>query len=118
MSCLAISSSHKDLVMQRRHLLQALATASGVAALASLSLPAAAVTDASWAEGEIKRIDLPGGKLQIKHGPIATLNMPPMTMLYKVKDPAMMAGLSVGQSIRFKAEKIDGQYVVTAIEKP
>jgi Cu/Ag efflux protein CusF len=103
--------------MNRRHLLQTLVTLSTVAALSGATSAAWAVTDASWADGEVKRIDTAAGKLQIKHGPIASLNMPPMTMLYKVKDASMLSGLAVGQLIRFKAEKIDGQYVVTAIEK-
>jgi Cu(I)/Ag(I) efflux system periplasmic protein CusF len=42
--------------------------------------------------------------------------MPPMTMVYRVKNPAQLSRLQVGDKVRFSAEKVDGQYTVTAIE--
>jgi Cu(I)/Ag(I) efflux system protein CusF len=75
--------------------------------------PAAAVMTA----GEVKKVDLEAKKLTIKHGPIENLKMPPMTMVFRVKDPAMLAGLDAGTKIRFHAEEVDGGYLVTKLQK-
>ena len=45
------------------------------------------------------------------------LMMPPMTMVFRVKDPKMLDGLAVGDRVRFDAAKVDGNYTVTAIAK-
>ena len=68
-------------------------------------------------EGEIRRVDKDAKKLTIKHGPIPNLNMDSMTMVFQVKDPAMLDQVKAGDKIRFQADKIGGQYTVTKIEK-
>jgi Cu/Ag efflux protein CusF len=73
---------------------------------------AAALTD-----GEIRRVDKEAKKLTIKHGPIQSLDMPAMTMVFQVKDPAMLDQVKAGDKIRFQAEKVGGAYTVTRIEK-
>ncbi|MGJ3700438.1 copper-binding protein [Variovorax sp. AFSI2.2] len=52
----------------------------------------------------------------VKHGPLNNLNMPGMTMVFGVKDDAMLDKLETGAKVRFQAEKIDGKIVVTKIE--
>ena len=69
------------------------------------------------ADGEIRKVDKDAGKLTIKHGPIPRMDMPQMTMVYRVKDPAMLEQLKPGDKIRFDAEKLGGTYTVTRIEK-
>lgn len=81
--------------------------------------PAASATTAVAAElahGEIRKVDQDGGKLTIQHGPLRSLDMPGMTMVFGVKDPALLARVQVGQKVRFAAEKIEGRLVVTRIE--
>lgn len=68
------------------------------------------------ADGEVRKIDLAQGKLTLRHGPIASIDMPPMTMVYKVAQPVWLKGLKVGDRIRFQAAQIKGAYVVTQIE--
>jgi len=68
------------------------------------------------AKGEVRKIDKEAGKVTIKHGPIENLGMPPMTMAYRVKDPAMLGHLKVGDKIDFAADKINGAYTVTQIK--
>ena len=68
-------------------------------------------------DGEIRRVDKEAKKITIKHGPIPNLDMPPMTMVFQVKDPAMLDQVKAGDKIRFSADKIGGQYTVTKIEK-
>jgi Cu/Ag efflux protein CusF len=72
---------------------------------------------AALADGEIRRVDKEAKKLTIKHGPIPNLDMPPMTMVFQVKDPAMLDQVKAGDKVKFQAEKAGGQYTVTRIEK-
>lgn len=67
-------------------------------------------------EGEIRRLDPETGKLTIRHGEIRNLDMPPMTMVFTARDKAMLAGLKVGDRIRFAASNEGGRYLVTEIQ--
>lgn len=86
----------------------------GLAAAAFLLLGNARAQDA---DGEVTRIDKAQGRLTLRHGEIRNLEMPPMTMVFRLRDPKMMDGLAVGDKVRFSAEKIGGQYTVTLIVK-
>ncbi len=79
---------------------------------ASASVPAS-----SLAEGEVRRIDRQQQKLTLRHGYIASLDMLPMTMVFRVANEQLLAGLSVGDKVRFAVRKVDAALVVTAIEK-
>jgi len=72
--------------------------------------------DASFAEGEVRKVDKEAGKITLRHGPIANLDMPPMSMVFRAKDPAMLDKVKAGDKVRFKAEKVQGAYTVTEIE--
>ena len=67
-------------------------------------------------EGEVRKVDKSAGKITLKHGEIKNLDMPPMTMVFGVKDKALLANVKAGDKVRFTAEKDGGQYVVTGIE--
>jgi Cu(I)/Ag(I) efflux system protein CusF len=75
-----------------------------------------AATAAALTEGEVRKVDLDAKKITIKHGPIANLDMPPMTMVFQVQEAAMLDQVKAGDRIRFSAEKVGGQYVVTRID--
>lgn len=71
----------------------------------------------SAADGEVRKVDKAGGRLTIRHGPLPQLDMPqPMTMVYRVKDPALLERVKAGDKVRFEAEKIGGAFTVTKIE--
>ena len=72
---------------------------------------------ASMTDGEIRKIDKDNGKLTIKHGEIKHMEMPPMTMVFQVRDPASLTGLAVGDPVRFTADRLLGVYTVLQIEK-
>lgn len=75
---------------------------------------------ADMAEAEIRKIDKDARKVTLKHGPIKSLDMPPMTMVFQIRDPAVLENLSkmaVGDKIRFSAVQQQGAYVVTNAEK-
>ncbi len=76
--------------------------------------PAAAAS--AMAEGEVRKIDKDAGKLTIKHGELQNLQMPAMTMVFRVKDPAMLDQVKVGDKVNFVAEKVGGQFTVTRME--
>ncbi len=63
-------------------------------------------------------MDASAGKLTIKHGPIKKLGMDEgMTMVFRAQDPAMLKAVKAGDKVQFDAEKINGQFTVTKIEK-
>ena len=84
--------------------------------LTALALSATALW-AQAAEGEIKKIDKAQAKVTLKHGEIKNLDMPPMTMAFKAKPAQLLDGLNEGDRVNFTADKVDGQYVVTQIQK-
>jgi len=71
----------------------------------------------SMSHGEVKKVDAAAGKLTIKHGPLENLGMDGMTMVFKVKDPAMLSQVEVGDKIDFVAEEIDGALTVVKLQK-
>ena len=68
------------------------------------------------AKGEVRKVDKAAGKVTIKHGPLENLGMPAMTMVYRVKDPAMLDQLKAGDKIDFAADKVNGAYTVTQVK--
>ena len=83
---------------------------------AALALAAMAVHAQAY-EGEVRKIEKAQGKLTLRHGELKALDMPPMTMVFRVRDAAMLDGLNVGDRVRFDADKVGGAYTVTAIRK-
>lgn len=77
---------------------------------------AMAQSAAELADGEVRKVNKDASKLTIRHGAIGHMDMPPMTMVYRVSDPAMLDRVKAGDKVRFSAEKIGGAYVVTRIE--
>ncbi len=71
---------------------------------------------ADMADGEVRKVDKENKKMTIKHGEIKNLDMPPMSMVFQVRDPALLDKIKPGDKIRFSAEKLESAFVVTAIE--
>lgn len=76
----------------------------------------AAANSADMADGEVRKIDKDAGKLTLKHGEIKNLDMPPMTMVFQVKDAALLDKVKAGDKVKFRVEKTNSGYVVTVIE--
>ena len=94
-------------------LLAALAIASPLHA-EPVTPPAAQAS--AMSEGVVRKIDTANAKITIKHGPLANLNMPPMTMVFRAQPPELLKGLKAGDAVKFHVEQINGAYVVTAIQ--
>ena len=71
---------------------------------------------AALSDGEVRKVDKDAKKITIKHGPLANLDMPPMTMVFQVKDPAILGQVKAGDRVKFHAEKLGGALTVTRIE--
>ena len=69
-----------------------------------------------WATAEVRRIDKAASKVALKHGEIKNLDMPPMSMVFQVREPAQLDALQVGQKVRFQAVQDKGAYWVVKIE--
>ena len=70
----------------------------------------------AMADGEIRKVDKDAKKITIKHGPLAKLDMPPMTMVFQVRDEALLGKVKAGDKVKFEAEKVGGAFIVTKIE--
>ncbi|VTU21181.1 Cation efflux system protein CusF precursor [Variovorax sp. PBL-H6] len=77
---------------------------------------ATSTTSAELVEGEVRKVDKDSKKLTLKHGPLKNLDMPAMTMVFQVKEEAMLDNVQAGEKVRFQAEKIDGKFTVTRLE--
>lgn len=99
-------------MMPKTRLLPTLATA-----FATVLVPLAALAaGADMTDGEVRKVDKPAAKITIRHGEIKNLDMPPMTMVFQVRDPGMLDKFKAGDKVRFQVEKSGTAYVVTAIE--
>lgn len=71
-----------------------------------------------WATGLVTKIDQSASKITIRHGPMKKFDMPDgMTMVFRVKDPSLFKTVKVGDKVRFEADRIEGQFTVTKIER-
>ena len=70
-----------------------------------------------WIDAEVRRIDKEGARLTLKHAEIKSMDMPAMTMVFRVRDKAMLEGLSVGDRVRVQAVREAGQFVVVALRR-
>lgn len=75
-----------------------------------------ATQTSSMADGEIRKVDKDAKKITIKHGPLQSLDMPAMTMVFQVRDPAMLEQVKAGDKVKFQAEKVGGAFTITQIE--
>ena len=76
----------------------------------------AASDTANMTDAEVRKVDKDAKKITLKHGEIKNLEMPAMTMVFQVKDPALLDKVKAGDKVKFKAEKISSGFLVTEIE--
>ena len=75
-----------------------------------------AVDTTGMSDAEVRKVDKDAKKITLKHGEIKNLEMPAMTMVFQVKDAALLEKVKVGDKVRFKAEKVASGYAITEIE--
>jgi Cu/Ag efflux protein CusF len=87
-------------------------------ALAAALPPSAGTAQSAMINGQVTKIHEFAGKITLKHGPIKKLGMDEgMTMVFRVQDPAMLKQVKVGDKVKFDADRVNGQFTVTKIEK-
>ncbi|MCX2725742.1 copper-binding protein [Roseibium salinum] len=86
------------------------------AAILSISIPAVAVA-ADLTKGTVKKIDLKSKKVTIIHEELKNLDMPAMTMVFRVADEAMLESVQEGQEIEFAADRVNGNLTVIEINE-
>lgn len=68
-------------------------------------------------KGLVRKVDKEAKKITLKHEAIENLGMDGMTMVFQVKDPALLNNVKAGDEVRFTADRIKGAYVVLTIER-
>ena len=85
--------------------------------LAVIAFAAPAWADGGMVKGEVIKVDKPAGKVTLKHGPIKSLDMDAMTMVFRVADPTMLDGMKAGDRIEFEADRVNGAITITRLGK-
>ena len=74
---------------------------------------AAAASDLT--DGVVRKIDLDTARITLKHGEIKNLDMPAMTMVFAVKDKALLGQFKAGDKVKFKAVNEGGKFTMTEL---
>ncbi|MCU4117940.1 copper-binding protein [Variovorax sp. N23] len=82
----------------------------------AVSLSAFAQAPLPVVDGEVRKVDVEQQKITLRHGEIANLDMPPMTMVFRVQEPALLQKVKPGDKVRFTADKVDGALTVMTLE--
>jgi Cu(I)/Ag(I) efflux system periplasmic protein CusF len=93
-----------------RPLFRTLVASAGLIAALATSL-ATAADPLPLVDAEVRKVDVPSGKITLKHGDIPNLDMPPMTMVFQVKDTTSLTHLKAGDPVQFRADKVNGAYI-------
>jgi len=92
--------------------------AAATLALSIFASSAASAQDA-MVKGVVKKVDASAGKITLTSGPIKSLDMDEdnMTMVFRVKDPAMLKQVKVGDKVQFEAEQATAGITITQLQK-
>ncbi len=71
---------------------------------------------ADMTEGEVRKVDKAGGKITLKHAEIKSLDMPAMTMVFGVKDAALLDKVKAGDKVMFKAANESGRFTISDLQ--
>ncbi|MEW9526042.1 copper-binding protein [Agrobacterium radiobacter] len=86
-----------------------------VAAALLLTAPLSAFAE-EFTKGTVKKVDAAAKKVTIIHEELKNLDMPAMTMVFRVKDDALLARLKEAANIEFIAERAEGKLVVAQVK--
>ncbi|PZU79010.1 MAG: hypothetical protein DI546_01445 [Rhizobium sp.] len=87
----------------------------GLAAAIAFSSAAGAFAQ-EFTNGTVKKVDAKAKKVTLIHEELKGLEMPAMTMVFAVKDDAVLAKLKEGAKIQFVAERVEGKLMVTQVK--
>jgi Cu/Ag efflux protein CusF len=84
-----------------------------------LAAALAGLTSAALAEpvdGEVIKVDKPQRRITLKHGPIKNIDMPAMSMTFRLANPAWADSVKVGDKVKFEADKVNGYFTITKLD--
>ena len=95
---------------------------SNSALAAAVAMTVTAVSQVTFADmpmvdGQVTKVDQSSAKMTLRHGPIKNLDMDSMTMVFRVKDPAMLRAVKVGDKVQFQADRVNGALTIVQIRK-
>lgn len=102
--------------MKRRTLLRHMPLALLAVGLMDASFSAFSQAPLPLVDGEVRKVDTEQQKITLRHAQIPNIDMSPMTMVFRVKEPALLAQVQAGDKVRFTADKVDGALTVMTIE--
>lgn len=89
-----------------------------MSALALFAWSQLAVAQSALIDGQVTKVDPSASNITIKHGPIKKLDMDQgMTMVFHAQDPDMLKSVKAGDKVKFDADRVNGQLILTKIEK-
>ena len=92
--------------------------ASSVLALTFTVPVQSTLAQSEMVDGQVTKVDESAKKITLRHGPIKKFGMDEgHTMVFGVQDPAILKRVKAGDKVRFMPDRVNGQFVVTKIEK-
>jgi Cu/Ag efflux protein CusF len=69
-----------------------------------------------FTKGTVKKVDAKAKKVTLIHEELKSLDMPAMTMVFRVQDDAILEKLKEGANVEFVAERVNGKLTVTQVK--
>ena len=88
-------------------------------AVAAIASPMTAMADEELPKimGEVKKVKAKSGKITIKHEPIPNLDMPGMSMVFRIDEGVDITPYKKGDTVEFTVVERDGKMVILSIAK-
>jgi Cu/Ag efflux protein CusF len=67
-------------------------------------------------DAEVRKVDSDAQKLTLRHAEIPNVDMAAMTMVFRVRDPALLQQVKAGDRVRVTVDRIDGALTVMSVE--
>lgn len=75
-----------------------------------------ATQEPAMTAGEVRNIDQNAGKITLKHEHIKHFDMPGMTMVFQVKDKALLSKFKAGDKVKFMVIRETGKFWITDMQ--
>jgi len=100
-----------------KHIKQVLIASLFLLSTALSPMIAMADDDLPKISGEVRKVKPKSGKITIKHEPIPNLDMPGMSMVFRVDEGIDISQFTKGETVEFTVIERDGKMVIMSIDK-
>jgi Cu/Ag efflux protein CusF len=87
-----------------------------IALTITMALCATSGFAAEFTKGKVKKLDEKAGKVTIIHEELKSLDMPAMTMVFRIGQGVDAAKLKAGSDIEFSADRVNGKITVIEVK--